>query len=239
MVWCSVYCTVRSFGCLAFVAHSFDHTSYRYPQPHTRIGIGIDIDIKININIDINININIDIDIDITMSTDWLHGSHEQITSQSPNRRLGVAPAPDALLLLPDRTLLPAKRIPGVAMRMRFFLAPSVWSSFACAALALASSLAVISASIFSWSSCSFLRFINRSLYDCLMLKNIGPNLASHSGSTAVTQRMYSFEVMISSWYLDHKHTHSEANDQMQSSNNDSGRQRKLQIDGNNKKGEC
>ena len=42
----------------------------------------------------------------------------------------------------------------------------------------------------------------SRVLYDSLTEKNIGPSSASHSPSTAVVHCMYSFDVMMSSWYV-------------------------------------
>ena len=39
-------------------------------------------------------------------------------------------------------------------------------------------------------------------MYDSLTEKNIGPSSASHSPSTAVVHCMYSFDVMMSSWYV-------------------------------------
>ena len=93
-------------------------------------------------------------------------------------------------------TALPAPEPPAVA-----FPLPPLLPFEAEDAASLPPAAAPFTPPLFS-SSCALLFCLSlaRSVSLLLMEKNIGPSSASHSGSTALAQRMYSLLVNTSSW---------------------------------------
>ena len=82
---------------------------------------------------------------------------------------------------------------PGVAMALRCAVRRALdLSSLSASALALAMLAAPISTSMAALLAFCLARASSRELWLSLIVKNIGPSSASHSGSTAVTHCMYS-----------------------------------------------